>query len=106
MDKTAFFKTIRGAALKVLCTNNYYGQSLQYLDLLKEQVNNINPDNVYYYTVNVSVQALGECAYKNNSQKVLTCLHENFCKISAVPRKDNEQYEVLDILHNALQYAV
>ncbi len=52
-----------------------------------------------------SIQCLGQCAYKNNSVK-LTCLYDNFCKISAVPRKENELYSILENLYGALQYAI
>lgn len=45
LDETLFCDTVRGAALQVLCEDNYYGNSLEYLDLLIEQVNNINSDN-------------------------------------------------------------
>ncbi len=45
--------------------------------------------------LSTSIQCLGQCAYKNNSVK-LTCLYDNFCKISAVPRKENELYSILE----------
>lgn len=106
LDETLFCDTVRGAALQVLCENNYYGNSLEYLDLLIEQVNNINSDNVDSDVVYTSVTCLGQCAYKHNSTKALTCLYDKFCEISAVPRRENELYGILEVLYDAMQYAV
>lgn len=106
LNENLFCDTIRGAALKVLCQDSYYGNSLKYLDLLTEQVNNINDDNVSSDMLYTSIESLGECAFKNNSTKALTCLYDNFCKIAAVPRRENELYDILEVLYNALQYAI
>ena len=106
LNENLFCDTIRGAALKVLCQDNYYGHSLKYQDLLIEQVNNINEDNVSSDMLYTSIISLGECAFKNNSIKALTCLYDNFCKIVAVPRRENELYDILEVLYNALQYAI
>lgn len=53
-----------------------------------------------------SVTCLGQCAYKHNSPKALTCLYDKFCGISAVPRRENELYGILEVLYDAMQYAV
>lgn len=106
LNEGLFCDTVRGAALKVLCEDNYYGQSLKYQNLLINQINNINEDNVSSDMIYTSAVCLGECAFKNYSTRALTCLYDNFCKIAEVPRRENKLYDILEVLYNALQYAI